>query len=154
MIVKKWKYKDYNEILIPTSLFQHELFNILGGNLQKVDATSQKDEGYEELQRCFSNNITSTEDSCICSRQVWINWYPCALKYCRNHEGDGEHRCGIKTCQKCLTFRYRAKSKLHCSWDEPWLKQNDFKYMCFELWTWLKFILNNKVQNIMVYQSL
>ena len=34
--------------------FQHELFNILGGNLQKVDATSQKDEGYEDLQRCFS----------------------------------------------------------------------------------------------------
>ena len=33
---------------------QHELFNILGGNLQKVDATSQKDEGYEDLQRCFS----------------------------------------------------------------------------------------------------
>ena len=36
------------------SKFQHELFNILGGNLQKVDATSQKDEGYEDLQRCFS----------------------------------------------------------------------------------------------------
>lgn len=101
---------------------EHELFNILGGNLQKVDATSQKDEGYEDLQRCFSTpssqeNIGGTP--CICSRQVWINWYPCALKYCRNHEGDGEHRCGIKTCQKCLTFRYRAKSKLHCSWDEP-----------------------------------
>ena len=36
------------------SKLQHELFNILGGNLQKVDATSQKDEGYEDLQRCFS----------------------------------------------------------------------------------------------------
>ena len=66
-----------------------------------------------------SDNIGGTP--CICSRQVWINWYPCSLKYCRNHEGDGEHRCGIKTCQKCLTFRYRAKSKLHCSWDEPWI---------------------------------
>ena len=100
--------------------FQHELFNILGGNLKKVDAISQKDEGYEDLQRCFSsNNTAQSDDPCICSRQVWINWYPCSLKYCQNNEGEGEHRCGIKTCQKCLTFRYKTKSKLHCSWDEP-----------------------------------
>ena len=117
---------------------QHELFNILGGNMQKVDSVAQKETGYEDLQRCYSVEASLSKRECICSRQVWIHWYPCTLKYCRNRDGDGEHRCGIKTCQKCLTFRYKAKSKSHCSWDEPWKISQ-------------KFMLTNKIQKFMWY---
>ena len=115
---------------------------------------------HNKLPCSSSDNIGGTP--CICSRQVWINWYPCSLKYCRNHEGDGEHRCGIKTCQKCLTFRYRAKSKLHCSWDEPWNFLiiivisplfSVHEYLIFheidKLWTWLKFILNKYLTKVL-----
>ena len=101
---------------------QHEIYNILNGNMQKMPI--QSDPGYEELPRCFNlhpgSSVIAQDQACICSRQVWILWFPCSLKYCRNRDGEGEHRCGIKSCQKCLTFRYKAKSKLHCSWDEPW----------------------------------
>lgn len=45
--------------------------------------------------------------------------FPCALKYCRNKDTEGEHRCGIKTCKKCLTFRYPVQSREYCAWDEP-----------------------------------
>ena len=78
--------------------------------------------GYENLQNCYyldyheSNNI-----ACICSRQICFHWIPCALKYCKNRGEDGEtteHRCGIKTCQKCTTFRYKTKTKLQCLWDQ------------------------------------
>ena len=96
---------------------QHELYNILDGDLQKIQPALSKDPGYEELRRCFS--VETLNEACICSRQVWVLWYPCALKYCPKPYGKGEHRCGLKSCQKCLTFRYKAKSKLHCSWDEP-----------------------------------
>jgi hypothetical protein len=48
---------------------EHELFNILGGNLQKVDATSQKDEGYEDLQRCFSS--PSSQDNIGGTPCIW-----------------------------------------------------------------------------------
>lgn len=92
---------------------QHELYNIVSHS-----ELWQPEPGYETLQRCFQVEHNS-DSPCICSRQIWIYWYPCALKYCRNREGEGEHRCGIKTCQKCLTYRYKARSKSHCSWDEP-----------------------------------
>jgi len=103
----------------------HEIANILEGrnnNKDKVQDVSQNDLAYDELQRCYT--LPYNEDrrkSCICARSVNLNWIPCALKYCRQKDGDGqmvEQRCGIKTCRKCLTFRYRAKSKLHCLWDE------------------------------------
>ena len=95
---------------------KHELFNILHHKKDDFEA----EPNYENLRRCFAvQNGDADDSSCICSRQVWFNWLPCALKYCRNKDGDGEHRCGIKTCQKCMTYRYSVKSKLLCSWDEP-----------------------------------
>ena len=46
--------------------------------------------------------------------------YPCGLKYCKNKEGEGEHRCGIKTCRKCQVYKFPAKSKVYCLWDNVW----------------------------------
>lgn len=100
---------------------QNELSNIFEGNNGKLQAVISES-GYENLQNCYyldyheSNNI-----ACICSRQICFHWIPCALKYCKNRGEDGEtteHRCGIKTCQKCTTFRYKTKTKLHCLWDQ------------------------------------
>lgn len=101
---------------------EHELFNIFSRKsaANKLNSFVQPEKGYENLQRCFSLPVISDKKTpCICSRQVWFNWFPCALKYCRNKDSDGEHRCGIKTCRKCMTYRYRAKSRHLCSWDEP-----------------------------------
>ncbi|CAB4053902.1 unnamed protein product [Lepeophtheirus salmonis] len=61
----------------------------------------------------YNPNLT-----CICSLRICFNWFPCALKYCSNKEGEGEHRCGIKTCRKCMTYRYPVRSKNLCHWDE------------------------------------
>jgi hypothetical protein len=118
--MSSWISSHFSRMCRDLSTFssQHELFNILGGSASKVDSISHHEDGYEQLQRCFKYLI-SDQVPCICSRQVWFNWFPCTLKYCRNRDGEGEHRCGIKTCQKCVTFRFRAKSRLYCSWDEP-----------------------------------
>ena len=99
---------------------QHELSNIFEVNNDKVQAVSQNEAGYNDLGRCYSLEYHNPR-ACICARQVCLNWIPCELKYCKNQDEDGqmtEHRCGIKTCQKCMTFRYRTKSKLQCLWDE------------------------------------
>ena len=66
--------------------------------------------------RCFS--VEDRRHPCVCSLRVCLDWFPCALKYCKNREGEGEHRCGIRTCRKCLTFRYPIKAKNLCMWDE------------------------------------
>ena len=114
----------------------HEIANILEGrtsnnnndinnNKDRVQEVSQNDLGYDELQRCYSlpYNEDNRRKSCICARSVNLSWIPCALKYCRQKDGV-EQRCGIKTCKKCLTFRYRAKSKLHCLWDEQYYSKS------------------------------
>jgi len=94
----------------------HELSSILrGGDVSKV--SRKAGQGYEELRRCYLTPQGS-RGSCLCALQVCVNWYPCALKYCRNQSGEGEHRCGIRTCSKCTTFRYMASNKNMCSWDE------------------------------------
>jgi len=83
-----------------------------------VEAMAEPGAGYLDggLERCGS--AAKVNGQCQCTRAVDFYWYPCALKYCRNQDSDGEHRCGIRTCKKTLTFRYPAKSKLHCLWDE------------------------------------
>jgi len=94
----------------------HELSTILrGGDVAKV--SRRAGQGYEELRRCYLTP-QGARGSCLCALQVCVNWYPCALKYCRNQSGEGEHRCGIRTCSKCTTFRFMAHSKNLCSWDE------------------------------------
>lgn len=82
-------------------------------------------EGYEELPSCSNlssnintedgnNNIDDEQDEdiefikdrqCKCKRKVWLNWYPCDLKYCQNKDGV-EKRCGIKTCKKSITYQW------------------------------------------------
>ncbi|XP_040583430.1 out at first protein [Lepeophtheirus salmonis] len=96
----------------------HELFSILEkSNGPKISEVSQKNvENYELLPRCFSSKDPNL--TCICSLRICFNWFPCALKYCSNKEGEGEHRCGIKTCRKCMTYRYPVRSKNLCHWDE------------------------------------
>lgn len=95
---------------------EHELSSILrGGDVSKV--SRKAGQGYEELRRCYLTPQGSP-GKCLCALQVCVNWYPCALKYCRNQSGEGEHRCGIRTCSKCTTHRYMAHNKNLCSWDE------------------------------------
>ena len=68
----------------------------------------------DDEQDEYPSNLSETlkEDShCLCTRKVWLNWYPCTLKYCKNKDGDGEHRCGIKTCRKSITFRWATSSR-------------------------------------------
>jgi len=55
---------------------------------------------------------------CVCSVESCLQWFPCSLKYCRNTSGEGEHRCGIRTCAKCTTLRYLAIEKQLCTWDQ------------------------------------
>ena len=98
---------------------QYELDKILNGNLQKVQNYLHEDiVKYQDLSRCFTLDYKDA-NPCICSRQVYLNWYPCSIKYCKNKDNEEEHRCGVKTCLKALTFRYKVKSKLYCNWDEP-----------------------------------
>lgn len=73
-------------------------------------------EGLEGKDRCASTN--NLMDSCVCSLDNCVHWFPCSLKYCRNSAGDGEHRCGIRTCSKCTTLRYLTPSRQFCSWDQ------------------------------------
>ena len=84
-------------------------------------------QGYDSLPSCFhlspfnkgndenrynvddeqdEDNEPNKDVQCLCSRKVFLNWYPCALKYCQNKDGDGEHRCGIRTCKKIITYQW------------------------------------------------
>jgi len=45
------------------------------------------------------------------------------LKFCRGHDQSGKalsYRCGIKTCRKCLHYRFSARNHYACPWDD-WL---------------------------------
>jgi len=111
----------------------HELHTILTEAKKPVslmDTLVAKFPDYESLPRCAAAALEKDDDgglhrflsdggsSCQCTIQVMFNWYPCSLKYCRNQDGEGEHRCGIKTCRKTLTFRYPVRSTHLCKWDE------------------------------------
>ena len=77
--------------------------------------------GYWKASRYIldSSTWTSSITAYSCSSHAAIFFrYPCALKYCRNREGEGEHRCGIRTCRKCTTYRFPTKFKNLCLWDE------------------------------------
>jgi len=103
----------------------HEMHSIVqhsqrsSGQDGDIDSmTEEAHPGYPEgLERCGALSSLKGQ-ACQCTMAVDFYWYPCALKYCRNQDSDGEHRCGIRTCKKTMTFRYPAKSKLHCLWDE------------------------------------
>ena len=104
----------------------------LGTNTkQSVSSLTSRIQGYDNLPSCQNlstnnnddtnnNNIDDEQDEenelnkdkqCQCSRKIWLNWYPCALKYCQNKDGEGEHRCGIRTCKKGITYKWATYSR-------------------------------------------
>ena len=89
--------------------------------LQFVAFTHRILEGFEHAVEIYLRQLylASSITAYSCSSYVAIFFrYPCALKYCRNREGEGEHRCGIRTCRKCTTYRFPTKFKNLCLWDE------------------------------------
>ena len=60
------------------------------------------EDDWEGRMRC---GVVTTMQPCLCSVEQCSLWFPCSLKYCRNSGGEGEHRCGIRTCSKCTTLR-------------------------------------------------
>lgn len=97
----------------------HEVHSILQHSVHNVDDVAKPYPAYSDLERCSSvSPLSGGGVACQCSRPVEFYWYPCALKYCRNQDSEGEHRCGIRTCKKTMMFRYPAMSKQHCLWDE------------------------------------
>ncbi len=87
-----------------------------GGGVSSISRPAHPD--FAKLPRCYKYSVENAKkNACVCSLPVCVDWYPCALKYCRNREGDGEHRCGIKTCRKCTTYRFPVRTKKLCMWD-------------------------------------
>ncbi|XP_076867182.1 out at first protein homolog [Brachyhypopomus gauderio] len=58
---------------------------------------------------------------CTCSYDLRLEWYPCALKYCRGR-GPGPspspYRCGIRSCSKGYHFDFHTSHRQLCMWDE------------------------------------
>lgn len=95
---------------------EHELSKILAtrppaGLLVKERAA------YENAARCGEVGSANTRLSCKCSLSSCVLWYPCSLKFCRNQNADGEHRCGIRTCSKCTVHNYLAPTSSSCPWE-------------------------------------
>lgn len=70
-------------------------------------------------QTRVSSSLSS--DECLCRLNFCIPWYPCGLKFCRGHDQSGKalsYRCGIKTCRKCLHYRFSARNHYACPWDD------------------------------------
>jgi len=87
---------------------------------QRDEATWLRGGGEDEVKfdgkgRC---NEADGGVACVCSVESCLQWFPCSLKYCRNTSGEGEHRCGIRTCAKCTTLRYLAIERKLCTWDQ------------------------------------
>jgi len=72
--------------------------------------------GYQAASRCDERSL---EGPCQCNLSSCIWWFPCSLKFCRNPSGEGEHRCGIRTCSKCFTHRFLVESRVECLWNQP-----------------------------------
>ncbi|KAH3701844.1 out at first protein-like [Dreissena polymorpha] len=69
--------------------------------------------------RC--KDVSDIKKSCLCQLHICIGWYPCGLKYCRGKDSSGKvvnYRCGIKTCKRCLVFKYPVNQKMLCLWDD------------------------------------
>jgi len=104
------------------SILQHQRSSSAEELAAAAESLAQPYPNYQTLERCSTmqspqQQMRTAATACQCTREVEFYWYPCALKYCRNQDSEGEHRCGIKTCKKTVIFRYPVKSKLHCMWD-------------------------------------
>ncbi|XP_062845102.1 out at first protein homolog [Trichomycterus rosablanca] len=58
-----------------------------------------------------------TWQPCSCSYTVRLEWYPCALKFCRGR-GPSPYRCGIRSCSKAYSFDFYMPRRQLCMWDE------------------------------------
>ena len=50
----------------------------------------------------FGMNVSCIR--CMCMAMI-------RLKYCQNKDGEGEHRCGIRTCKKGITYHWATLSR-------------------------------------------
>jgi len=91
--------------------------NLGRGVEQRDEAAWLREEGVDlkGQSRCGEADMGG---KCVCSVETCLQWFPCSLKYCRNTSGEGEHRCGIRTCAKCTTLRYLALGRQLCTWDQ------------------------------------
>lgn len=88
----------------------------LGNLLQAVEYINYKSPN-SNLKLC--RDTGKVWSHCLCAMKVTIPWYPCALKFCKDHIGKkstavDSYRCGIQTCGKIINFMYSVKHKQHC----------------------------------------
>lgn len=88
----------------------------LGNLLQTVEYISYKTQKFN-LKLC--RDTGKVWSHCLCTMEVNIPWYPCALKFCKDHivkksTAVESYRCGIETCAKTMNFMYGVKHKQHC----------------------------------------
>jgi len=88
----------------------------LGNLLQAVEYINYKAPN-TNLKLC--RDTGKVWSHCLCTMKVSIPWYPCALKFCKDHIGKkstsvDSYRCGIQTCGKIMNFMYSVKHKQHC----------------------------------------
>ncbi|XP_025192515.1 out at first protein isoform X1 [Melanaphis sacchari] len=88
----------------------------LGNLLQAVEYINYKAPNIN-LKLC--RDTGKVWSHCLCTMKVSIPWYPCALKFCKDHIGKkstavDSYRCGIQTCSKIMNFMYSVKHKQHC----------------------------------------
>lgn len=101
-------------ILIIVILFISGMY--LGNLLQAVEYINYKT-SKSTLKLC--RDTGKVWSHCLCTIEVSIPWYPCALKFCKDHIGKKStavesYRCGIQTCTKTMNFMYSVKHKQHC----------------------------------------
>lgn len=85
----------------------------LGNLLQTVEYINYKT-AMSNLKLC--RDTGKVWFNCLCTMEVSIPWYPCALKFCKDHvsKKSESYRCGIQTCAKTMNFMYSVKHKQHC----------------------------------------
>lgn len=88
----------------------------LGNLLQTVEYINYKT-SKSNLKLC--RDTGKVWSHCLCTMEVSIPWYPCALKFCKDHIGKKStaiesYRCGIQTCAKTMNFMYSVKYKQLC----------------------------------------
>lgn len=109
------------EAAMTTFSSEHELSKILPAKQIPADLLlSVKEESgvsYANAARCADTSSITPSLACKCSLSSCVWWYPCSLKFCRNLNADGEHRCGIRTCSRCTVHNYLAPDPASCPWD-------------------------------------
>lgn len=87
----------------------------LGSLLQTVEYINNYNTLKSNLKLC--RDTGKFWSRCLCTMEVRIPWYPCALKFCKDHVGKTSiesYRCGIQTCTKTINFTYSVKHKQNC----------------------------------------